>query len=193
MQQLELEKALKARSAQMDDQPVDPQEEIERLRIAQNELAAKKEALRRIEERRESIVGARKDALYRLKRSLEELEKEQGYMKDELNDLEQIKECFIRHARDIEYLDPEEWDRNHMDSYMEKTEKVLEQIEVDYMEAIEHCIKRMSRTKMFADQKVGKRSFLGANLTDVFFQGLVYNLALILLGFTALIVYIFKS
>lgn len=192
MQQLDLESAFKARSGQAEASAPDPQEEIDRLLKAQNELAAKKEALRQLEERKESIVTARKDTLYRLKRSLESLDKEQGYMKDEYNVLDQIKECFAKHVKDLEYLDPDSWERPHLDSYMDKTEALVENAENDFAEAVAHCVQRMSRTKMFSDMKVGKNSFLGANLRDVFVQGMIYNLPLLILGIVALIVFIIK-
>ncbi len=191
--QLDLEGAMQSRSSQMNLQsgPDDPQAEIQRLQKEAQELAARKEALRQKEEKREQLILRRKDLLYKFKQNLDALAREQAAMQDECNDLEQIRECFERYRKELEYADPESWSKSDEDYQIERTINILNNAERDFGDAVAHCTQRMTRTKMFANKKVGGK-LLGNGFKELFAQGLAYHLPLILLGVIALVVYILK-
>lgn len=166
------------------------QEELQRLQKEQNELAAKKEAIRKTEEQRDQLLNDLKKSIFRLKQSLQEISMEQLSMKEEGTDLDRIKDCFERHLKDLEYLDPESWSNKDLSMYTGKANELLDNATRDYDAAVQYCREQMTRTQLFGKKQ--KKNATEGSFKELFMQGLANHLALILFGIVALIIFILK-
>lgn len=166
-------------------------EELERLKKEHDELNAKKELLRQKQELREQLVVDQKKTIFRLKQSLHEISMEHLTMKEECSDMDRMKDCFERHLKDLEYLDPESWSNSDLDKYLDKAREHLDTANNDHDAAVQYCRNEMSRTHLF-----GKRQKRGTASADSFkenvMQGFSYHLPVLILGVIALIILLFK-
>lgn len=173
----------------------DTQEEMERNRLQLEELARKKQELEELTNRKRAFLSQQVEMTEKLTTAITMIERSLNEIREEADDLEQCRVCFSAHLDKIEKINPESWTR---DNLMEKLDRSTISVDLaadEYDQAASHfegsrsgaIFGRASKRSGSSARRKESSEFV-VNLRN----GLAFNLPILVLGGTALLVYLLK-
>lgn len=169
------------------------QEELARLQQEKEEIDKQREEVSLLNRCKHDFIVKQAETVETLAKSLTDLEREIEAMRREVADLESIYECFRHHLLKAEDMDIERWTEETTPERLREGLESLEGISTDYKDAVLHCTHKLTRTKIFDYLKAPNGSIMGQSLKASLYQGLVFNLPLVILGIIALLIYCVKG
>lgn len=167
------------------------EKQLETLRQEQEELARRKQEVEELKLAKEDFLSGQIEVTEKLSASLTAIDRELYDMRTEMGELEQLRECFAKHAKHIESINPESWGRDNLSSYLQKAISDLEKAEEDYDQAVEHFTNN-GRNRVFGSSRGGfkRMGTSSGEFTTNLKNGLAFNLPVLVLGTAALIAYL---
>jgi hypothetical protein len=168
------------------------QQQLEQLQAQQEFIEQQKQELEELNERKEEFLLGQNDISDRLATSLTAIDRELFEMRQEMEDLEQTRQCFADHQQKIDGINPQSWTRDELKSELNRAISLLDHAEDEYEEAMEH-FKGGRRSGVFSPAKKTskKGSTAPSEFGSNFKQGLAFNLPLILAAALAYALYLF--
>lgn len=174
----------------------DAQEELDRIQLQREELERKKIELEALAVRKRAFLGQQAETMDKLTASLELIDQCLLEMKQEREDLEQCRGCFVDNLELIKKISPETWSRENQVDKLEKATHTIEIAIDEYDQAAIHfaearCGSIFGRPNKRAKHNANKNktaSEFGLNLRN----GFAFNLPILILGGTALVFYIIR-
>lgn len=170
-----------------------------RLRMAQTqleELQAQREELERLKQETEMLNSRKRDLISsqvemteRLSSSVTLIDRQIFEMRQEIDDLEQCRSCFAGHLTKIEKLNPEGWSREQLDKNLDRAQAIVEHAEDEYGQAADHFARTRSAS-IFSGVRRARRP--QGEFAQQLARGFAFNLPVLVLGGTALIVYLLR-
>lgn len=165
--------------------------ELEVLQRQQEEIAAKEKELKELNERKEEFLRGQNDISDRLTTSLTAIDRELYELKQDIEALEETRQCFAEHQQVIDGLDPQKWSRDKLKEELDQSIAKLDHAEDEYEEAMLHFA-NSRRANLFTTPtaKPGKISGPPSAFMSNFTQGLAFNLPLILVAAVGYAIYL---
>lgn len=157
------------------------QQQLEQLQEQQEFIEEQKRELEELTERKEEFLHGQNDINDRLTTSLTAIDRELFEMRQEMEDLEQTRQCFADHQKKIDDINPQSWSREELKTELNRSISMLDHAEDEYEEAMQHFHGGRRATVFSPAQKKSSKgpartSEFGGN----FKQGLAFNLPLII-------------
>jgi DNA repair exonuclease SbcCD ATPase subunit len=164
------------------------QEQLEQLQQQREQLERRKRELEELNKRKKAFIGSQAELIDKLTNTVTLIDRELFAMRKETEELEGARQCFAEHIATIDRLDPETWSGHNVGENLELALAAIEEAENDYDLAVQHFTGMRSATIFGARRKRaatrGRPEFL-LNLVN----GFAFNLPVVLLGATALVLY----
>ena len=165
------------------------QQQLEQLQQQQEFIEQQKLELEELNERKEEFLSGQNDINDRLSISLTAIDRELFEMRQEMEDLEQTRQCFADHQKKIDELNPQSWTRDDLKLELNRAISMLDHAEDEYEEAMQHFQggRRAGVLSPTHKKKSNKGAASQSDFSSYFKQGLAFNLPLILaalIGFT---------
>jgi vacuolar-type H+-ATPase subunit I/STV1 len=173
----------------------DAQEELDRIQLQREELERKKSELEELTVRKRNFLSQQVEFSEKLTTALTQIDRGLFEMRQETEDLEQCRVCFAAHLDKIQKINPENWSRENQ---VEKLEKAVMAIDIaadEYDQAAAHFDGSRSGSIFGRTSKRGRaasRNSTPSEFTTNLKNGFAFNLPIVLLGGTALVVYLLK-
>lgn len=167
------------------------QQQLEHLQQQQEFIEQQKVELEELNERKEEFLLGQNDINDRLTTSLTAIDRELFEMRQEMEDLEQTRQCFAEHQKKIDELNPHSWPRDELKLELNRAISILDHAEDEYEEAMQH-FQGGRRSSVFATApKKAKKGAAAPNEFGAHFkQGFAFNLPLILAAIIAYAIYL---
>lgn len=178
-----------------DDKLKAAQDELDRIQMQREELERKKRALEELTARKRSFLTQQVELSEKLSAAVTQIERELYEARQETEDLEQCRVCFVSHLDKIEKINPETWTRDNLSERLDRSIMTVDIATDEYDQAAAHfeggrygaIFGRASKRGRTRSQGAPGAEFL-ANLRN----GLAFNLPLCALGGAALVIYLLK-
>lgn len=169
------------------------QQQLEQLQAQQEIIEQQKIELEELNARKEEFLLGQNDISDRLATSLTAIDRELFEMRQEMEDLEQTRQCFADHQQKIDAINPQSWTRDELKTELNRAISMLDHAEDEYEEAMEH-FKGGRRSGVFspAAKTKKKSSTAPSEFGSHFKQGFAFNLPLILAAAVAYAIYLFN-
>lgn len=173
----------------------DAQEELDRIQLQREELERKKSELEELTVRKRNFLSQQVEFSEKLTTALTLIDRGLFEMRQETEDLEQCRVCFAAHLDKIQKINPENWSRENQ---VEKLEKAVMAIDIaadEYDQAAAHFDGSRSGSIFGRTSKRGRvssRNSAPSEFITNLKNGFAFNLPIVLLGGTALVVYLLK-
>ena len=124
--------------------------------------------------------------------SLTAIDRELFEMRQEMEDLEQTRQCFADHQKKIDDLNPQSWTREDLKLELNRAISMLDHAEDEYEEAMQHFRggRRAGVLSPAQKKKTNKGSTTQSEFSSNFKQGLAFNLPLILAALIGFAIYL---
>lgn len=165
------------------------QVQLEQLQTQREELERLKNETELLNHRRRELIGTQVEMSERLSSATTLIEREIFEMRQEIDDLEQCRNCFTGHLKKIEKLDPESWSPKQLGTQLDRAMAIVEHAEDEYGQAADHFAHSRSASIF---QGVRRAKGPKSEFTQQVTKGLAFNLPVIVLGSFALIAYLLK-
>lgn len=162
------------------------QSQLEELQAQREELERLKQETEKLNHRKRGLISSQVEMTERLGSSVTLIEREIFEMRQEIEDLQQCRDCFAGHLSKIEKLDPESWTRDQMADKLDRALAVVEHAEDEYGQAAEH-FSRTRSASIFSGVRRAKSS-AATEFRQQLMRGLAFNLPVIALGLVGLVV-----
>ena len=166
------------------------QTQLEELQAQREELERLKVETEELNTRKRELIGSQVEISERLSSSITLIDRELFEMKQEIDDLEQCRDCFTGHLNKIEKLNPESWSREQLPDRLDRALAIVDHAEDEYSQAADHFSGSRSAT-IFQGVRGAKRSAKSEFRLQLA-RGFAFNLPIIALGGFALIAYLCK-
>jgi chromosome segregation ATPase len=170
-----------------------------RLRMAQTqleELQAQREELERLKQetevlnaRRRELIATQVEMSERLSSSVTLIDRQIFEMRQEIEDLEQCRDCFSSHLSKIDKLNPESWSRDQLEGNLDRAQALVEHADDEYGQAADHFSRTRSASIFSGVTRVRSSNH---EFTQNLVRGFAFNLPVLLLGGTALVLYFLR-
>ena len=178
-----------------DDKLKAAQDELERIQIQREELERKKRVLEELTARKRTFLSQQVELSEKLSSAVTQIERELYAIRQETEDLEQCRVCFVSHLDKLEKINPENWTRENLSEKLDRAIMIADMATDEYDQAAAHfeggrcgaIFGRPSKRGRTRSHSAAGVEFL-ANLRN----GLAFNLPLCVLGGAALVVYFLK-
>ncbi|MGJ8673243.1 hypothetical protein [Rubritalea sp.] len=169
------------------------QQQLEQLRAQQEHIEQQKRELEELNERKEEFLLGQNDISDRLTTSLTAIDRELFEMRQEMEDLEQTRQCFADHQQKIEGVNPQSWTRDELKIELNRAISLLDLAEDEYEEAMAH-FKGGRRSGVFSTTKKSPKKGAAdpSEFGNQFKQGFAFNLPLIITATIAYAIYLFN-
>ena len=178
-----------------DDKLKAAEDELERIQIQRVELERKKRALEELTARKRTFLSQQVELAEKLSATVTLIERQLYEVRQETEDLEQCRVCFVSHMDKLDKINPESWAREHLPEKLDRSIMTLDMATDEYDQAAAHFeggrygaifgrASKRSRTR----NPGGHGSEFLHNLRN----GLAFNLPLCALGGAALVIYLLK-
>lgn len=169
------------------------QQQLEYLQKQREELERQKQELDELNRKKHEFINGQIEMCERLSTSLTAIDRELFELRQELEDLEQTRQAFSAHLDRLENIEPEAWPRETLSHELSRALAMLDQAEEEFEGAVAHFSGGRSRG-IFGNGGSSRRT---SKKSDGDFMvnvrnGLAFNLPVIVLGATALLVYLLK-
>jgi DNA repair exonuclease SbcCD ATPase subunit len=168
------------------------QQQLEQLQHQREELERRKRELEELDNRRKAFLNTQAELSERLNSSVTKIDRALFEMREEIEDLEQTRQCFAEHITRIDKLDPQTWSRSNMAENLERSLAAIEHAEDEYNQAAQHFEGTRSGAIFGRGRKRGIRSGGHSEFLHNMRNGFAFNLPILLVGVGALIVYLLK-
>lgn len=173
----------------VDGQLRDAQTQLEQLQAQREELERLKQETEQLTHRKRGLISTQVEMTERLSSSSTLIEREIFEMRQEIEDLEQCRDCFSGHLKKVEKLNPEGWSRDQLADQLDRALAIVEHAEDEYSQAADHFSRTRSASIFSGVRRAkGPKSEFMQQLN----RGLAFNLPIIALGSIALLVYLIK-
>ena len=171
------------------------QSQIEQLQQQQAEVERQKQELEEINTAKDDFLRGQVDLHERLSTAVTAMDREIFATRQELDELEQARICFADHLEKINQLNPDGWNNESLRQDLTRAISVLDLAEDEYEQAVDHFQSGRSasvfgggkKPKRVSSNSSGENAFMAT-----FYNGLAFNLPIVLLGAGALVVYYLK-
>ena len=171
------------------------QDELDRIQLQREELERKKSELEDLTSRKRAFMTQQVELTEKLTTALTLVDRGLYEMRQEAEDLEQCRTCFAAHLDKIQKINPETWTRENLSERLEKSTMAVDIAADEYDQAAAHfegsrsgaIFGRASKRSRGAQRHAGSSEFM-QNLRN----GFAFNLPIVVLGGTALLVYLSK-
>lgn len=185
---------------EMDYEP-QPSDDVDgQLRMAQSqleELQAQREELERLKQeteqlnyRKRGLISTQVEVSERLSATITLIEREIHEMRQEMDDLDQCRVCFVNHLKKIEKLNPESWTRDQLAEKLDRSMAIVEHADEEYAQAAEH-FSRTRSAPIFSGARRVSRS-LRHEFGQQLIRGFAFNLPLMVFGAAGVIFYLLR-
>lgn len=180
-------------SQEFDDKLHVAQQQLETLQKQREDLERQKAELEDLNRRKQEFINGQIEIGEKLSASVTSIDRELFEMRQEVEDLEQTRQAFSAHLERVEGIEPEAWPREMLQQELSRAFAVIDQAEDEYETAVSHFSGGRSRG-LFGGGLVTTRSKStgSSEFTTTLKNGFAFNLPVILLGSTALLVYLLK-
>lgn len=171
------------------------QEQLEKLQQQQEIIEKQKKELEALNERKKEFLLGQNDITERLNSSLTSIDRELFEMRQEMEDLEQTRQCFADHLKKIDSITPQTWSRDELKIQLDRSIGMLDHAEDEYEEAMEH-FHGSRRSGIFSTTNLRKKVVSTKNSHSEFTanlkQGLAFNLPLIIAALICTLIFLLK-
>ena len=171
------------------------QDELERIQLQREELERKKRELEELTARKRTFLSQQVELSEKLTSAVTLIERELYEMRQEVEDLEQCRSCFVSHVDKLEKIHPESWTRDNLSEKLERATMAVDMAADEHDQAASHFENSRCGT-IFGHASKRKRSRAKLANSSEFVHhlrnGLAFNLPLYMLGGAALIIYLLK-
>lgn len=171
------------------------QDELERIQVQREELEQKKRVLEELTARKRSFLSQQVELSEKLSAAVTLIERELYEIRQETEDLEQCRVCFVSHLDKLEKINPESWTRDNLSEKLERSIMAVDVASDEYEQAATHFEGGRSGAIFGRASKRGRSRSRTAPSSEFFLNlrnGLAFNLPLCALGGVALLIYLFK-
>lgn len=173
----------------------DAQEELERIQEQREELERKKHELEELTSRKHAFVSQQVELTEKLTSSLTQLDRALFELRNEAEDIEQCRACFVDHLGKIQKFNPENWTSDNLSEKLERATLAIDLAADEFDQASAHfegsrngaIFGRVSKRGR-AHKPHGASAEFMTNLRN----GFAFNLPVLVLGGVALLVYLLK-
>lgn len=183
------------RSEDYDRKLRDAQDELERIQEQREELERKKLELETLTNRKRAFVSQQAELTEKLTSSLTLIDRVLFEMHNEAEDIEQCRACFAAHLDKIQKFSPESWTREALPEKLERATMALDLAEDEYDQAATHFEGSRSGAifgRSSKHKRPNKSRGAGSEFMSNLRNGFAFNLPVVLLGGTALVIYLLK-
>ena len=168
------------------------QQQLEQLQQQQEFIEQQKIELEELNERKEEFLSGQNDINDRFTTSLTAIDRELFEMRQEMEDLEQTRQCFADHQKKIDELNPQSWTRDELKLELNRSISMLDHAEDEYEEAMQHFRggRRSGVLSPTQKKKTNKGSSSQSEFSSYFKQGFAFNLPLILAALIGFAIYL---
>ena len=172
------------------------QDELERIQVQREELEQKKRVLEELTARKRTFLSQQVELSEKLSSAVTLIERELYEIRQETEDLEQCRACFVSHLDKLEKINPESWTRDNLSDKLERSIMAVDIASDEYDQAAAHF--EGGRSGAIFGRPSSKRSRTrghSAQSSDFLVNlrnGLAFNLPVCVLGTAALIIYLIK-
>lgn len=171
------------------------QEEMERIQQQQEQLERKKQELEELTARKRAFVSQQVELTEKLTSAVTLIDRELFDMRSETEDLEQCRTVFAAHLDKIQKFAPENWSGENLSEKLDKATIHIDLVIDEYDQAASHfegtrCGAIFGRTSKRV-RKAG-RNREPSEFMAQFYNGLAFNLPIIVLGGIGLVIYFTK-
>ena len=136
----------------MDLKVKEAQEQLLALRIQQEEIEKQKQYLEVLRQKQERFVAGKRDLSDKLTRAVSGLDRELYDAQKLVEELSLTKDTFNRHLEALRALQPEKWQRSHVDDELDRALTAVEDAEDDYSKGTRRvAAARATETTSFVD------------------------------------------
>lgn len=165
------------------------QTQLEQLQAQREELERLKQETERLNVRRRQLIGSQVEMTERLSSATTLIDRQLFEMRQEIEELDQCRDCFTAHLSKVEKLNPEAWSRDQLAEQLDRAVAIVEHAEDEYGQAAEH----FSRTRSASIfQGVRRAKGPQGEFNQQLLRGFAFNLPLILFGSFAILVFLLK-
>jgi len=171
------------------------QEELDRIQQQREELERKKLELEELTTRKHTFVSQQIELSERLTNSLMMIDRELVQIRQEAEDLQQCRVCFAAHLEKLDKVNPENWNRDNLSEKLDRASMIIDVAADEYDQAAAHFEGTRSGAIFGRASKKG-RARIGNSTPSEFTvnlkNGFAFNLPVLVLGGTALIIFLLK-
>lgn len=168
------------------------QQQLEQLQHQREELERRKLELEELDKRKHAFLGSQAEVSERLGTSLTQIDRVLFEMRQEIEDLEQTRQCFAEHVVSIDKFDPQSWSRQNMAENLDRALTAIGHAEEEYQQAAQHFDGTRSGTIFGRSRRRGARTATSSEFFVNLRNGFAFNLPIVLIGVGALAVYLLK-
>ena len=164
------------------DDMEEAQRRLEELRRQKDELDATKRRMEEFSLKKHRFSESQNELGERMFVAVERIDNELESMKQEMNELEQIRLSFSKNLKVLGAFRTDDWNQDNLDMQMARGDELMEHCESDFNDAIEHCA-HMKHCKVLSRTARRSRKVLltSKEFTTQFLQGLSFHLPLCLI------------
>ncbi|MCH2330906.1 MAG: hypothetical protein MK312_05155 [Roseibacillus sp.] len=167
------------------------QQQLEVLQHQREQLEKQKCEMDELNRRKEDFLSGQIEITERLSTSVTSIDRELFELRQELEDLEQTRQSFAAHLTRIEKVEPEGWQRDALDGELNRALAMLDQAEEEFESAVAHFSGGRAGSA-FGSSASGPRTRSSDGFRANLKAGFAYNLPLLLLGITALLIMLYR-
>ena len=167
------------------------QQQLEVLQHQREQLEQQKCEMDELNRRKEDFLSGQIEITERLSTSVTSIDRELFELRQELEDLEQTRQSFAAHLTRIEKVEPEGWQRDALDGELNRALAMLDQAEEEFESAVAHFSGGRAGSA-FGSFASGPRTRSSDGFRANLKAGFAYNLPLLLLGITALLIMLYR-
>ncbi|KAB2639950.1 MAG: hypothetical protein DVB26_06355 [Verrucomicrobia bacterium] len=171
------------------------QDELERIQVQREELEQKKRVLEELTARKRSFLTQQVELSEKLSSAVTLIERELYEIRQESEDLEQCRVCFVSHLDKLDKINPESWTRDNLSDKLERSVMAVDIASDEYDQAASHFEGGRSGAIFGRAAKRGRSRSQTAQHSDFLLNlrnGLAFNLPVCVLGSAALVIYLLK-
>ena len=173
------------------------QDELERIQVQREELEQKKRVLEELTARKRTFLSQQVELSEKLTAAVTQIERELYAIRQETEDLEQCRVCFVSHLDKLEKINPESWTRDNLSEKLDRSIMAVDIATDEYDQAAAHFEGSRSGAIFGRASKRGRarsHSALGTEFMLNLRNGLAFNLPLCVcvMVVAALLIYLLK-
>lgn len=172
------------------------QHQLEILQQQQAEVERQRIELQDLNKSKEEFINGQVELQEKLTSSVTAMDREIFTTRQELEELEQARVCFVDHLEKVNTLNPDSEDNDTLRQELTRAISVIDLAEDEYEQAVDHFSGGRSASVFSIQSAKTKRSVTSnqtvSEFTTTFRNGLAFNLPILILGGIGLIAFLAK-
>lgn len=189
-----------ALSEDFDSKMVEAQKQLELLQSRQEEIERQKVELASLNSQKQELLNGQIEMSEKLSSALTAIDRELFEMQQEVEDLQQTRECFAQHLERIDRVNPEAWAPESLATELHKSIETLHHADDEFNQAMQHFSDGRSRGIFGGSTSTIQKRKKTASTTNSeesdfvhhFKKGLAFNLPMVMAIVLFLIAYLTK-